>query len=244
MAGITGPRQRALLLSGTGRYADPWHPFAETSRALAGLLGEAGFDVEIPADVDAALALLGRTDEADLPALLAVNVGLPRDGLPSPGTPEAAAGLTRWLDSGLPLWVSHSSSTSFLELPAWEEGLGGRWIRGRSMHPDYGLARISVRQGFGPVDGVPDFELMDERYSYLRTSPRVTVHATHLHDGVEHPVLWSLERVSGNGESSGRTFYDALGHDAASYESPEHRDVVLRAAAWLSERKLLTSSEP
>jgi hypothetical protein len=32
------PQSKALLLSGVGRYADPWHPFAETSAALAGLL--------------------------------------------------------------------------------------------------------------------------------------------------------------------------------------------------------------
>lgn len=231
-AGQPGPR--VLLLSGTGRYSDPWHPFPETSAALAGLLGEAGFDVDIPGDVDAALVDLARADNADLPALLAVNVGLPRDGRPSPGTSEAAAGMVRWLDSGRPMLVSHVSSTSFEDLPEWEDGLGGRWIRGTSMHPEYGQASISVRRGSGPVvDGIPDFELLDERYSYLRTSPRITVHAAHTHEGAEHPVMWSLERASTDG-ASGRTFYDALGHDAASYQSPEHRQLLLRAISWLN----------
>jgi hypothetical protein len=27
--------------------------------------------------------------------------------------------------------------------------------------------------------------------------------------------------------------YDALGHDGASYDSPEHRAIVANAAAWL-----------
>ena len=53
---------RALLLSGVGRYADPWHPFAATSAALAGLLGEAGFSVELAEDVDAALAGMAAPD--------------------------------------------------------------------------------------------------------------------------------------------------------------------------------------
>jgi hypothetical protein len=51
---VTAPQ--ALVLSGGGRYADPWHPFAETSGALAGILGESGFGVEIADGVDAALA--------------------------------------------------------------------------------------------------------------------------------------------------------------------------------------------
>ena len=247
---LTAPR--ALLLSGTGRYADPWHPFAETSEALAGLLREAGFGVEIADDVDAALAGLaapGGTAQGGtahsgpaprgpahrgpagtgLPDLLVVNVGLPRDGLPSPGTPDASAGLRRWLADGRSMLVSHVSSTSFLDSPEWADALGGRWIRGTSMHPEYGPAAIHVHPETGPlVEGIPDFELLDERYSYLQTAPDITVHATHTHEGLEHPVMWSLDR------QPGRTFYDALGHDAASFQSPEHREILLRAIAWLA----------
>jgi type 1 glutamine amidotransferase len=220
---VTAPQ--ALVLSGGGRYADPWHPFAETSAALAGILAEAGFGVETADDVDAALADLARPG---LPDLLVVNVGLPRDGNPSPGTPEAAAGLRRWLAAGRPILVSHVSSTSFLDSPEWEDALGGRWIRGTSMHPEYGPAAIHVVPESGAlVAGIGGFELMDERYSYLQTAPGITVHATHTHDDREHPVMWSLNR------GGGRTFYDALGHDAASYESPEHRELLLRAIAWL-----------
>lgn len=240
---LTAPR--ALLLSGTGRYADPWHPFAETSGALAGLLREAGFGVDMADDVDTALAGLaapglpaagssapgGRAPggPAGAPDLLVVNVGLPRDGLPSPGTPDASAGLRRWLAGGRPMLVSHVSSTSFLDSPEWAEALGGRWIRGTSMHPEYGPAAIDVHPETGPlVEGITDFELLDERYSYLQTAPAITVHASHTHEGLEHPVMWSLDR------RPGRTFYDALGHDAASYQSPEHREILLRAIAWLT----------
>ncbi|MEW9871512.1 ThuA domain-containing protein [Arthrobacter sp. HS15c] len=218
---------RALLLSGTGRYADPWHPFAETSGALAGLVREAGFDVDTADDVDAALA--GLASDAGRPDLLVVNVGLPRDDRPSPATPEASAGLRHWLADGRPLLVSHVSSTSFVDAPEWETGLGGRWIRGTSMHPEYGPAAIRVLPESGAlVEGIEDFELPDERYSYLRTVPGITVHAAHTHEGSEHPVMWSLDR------RPGRTFYDALGHDAASYDSPEHRELLLRAIAWLA----------
>jgi type 1 glutamine amidotransferase len=63
------------------------------------------------------------------------------------------------------------------------------------MHPEYGPAAIHILPGSGPlVAGIPDFKLLDERYSWLRTAPGIKVHATHTHDGVEHPVMWSLER--------------------------------------------------
>jgi hypothetical protein len=196
---LTEPR--ALLLSGTGRYADPWHPFAETSAALAGLLREQGFGVEMAEDVDAALARLA-----------------------APGGPADAE-----LPDGRPLLVSHVSSTSFLDSAEWAEALGGRWIRGTSMHPEYGPAAIHLRPESGAlVEGIADFELLDERYSYLQTAPAVTVHATHTHEDREHPVMWSLDR------RPGRTFYDALGHAAASYDSPEHRELLLRAISWLA----------
>jgi type 1 glutamine amidotransferase len=235
---------KALLLSGVGRYADPWHPFAETSAALAALLREAGFDVEIPDDVDAALEGLNAAvpkqpgsdqPDSDRPDLLVVNVGLPRDGNPSPGTPGAARGLRRWLDDGGPLLACHVSSTTFLDFPKWEEAVGGRWIRGTSMHPDYGLAEIQVdRDSARLATGIPDFTVMDERYSWLRTVPGISVHATHQHDGARHPLVWSLTR--GPGSPAGmeaRSFYDGLGHDAASFESDEHRELLRRAIAWL-----------
>jgi hypothetical protein len=221
-----GGRTAALLLSGTGRYADPWHPFAETSTALAQLLTGAGLVVEEAADVDAALERL--SPEGLWPDLLVVNVGLPRDGGPSPGTVEAMRGLERWAASGRPILACHVSATSFVDCPAWEEALGGRWVRGTSMHPDYGPAEILVRRDSGPLAcGIPDFEVMDERYSWLRTSPDITIHAAHCYDGVEHPLAWS--RAKGGA----RTFYDALGHDAASFESAEHAEMLRRAIAWL-----------
>lgn len=229
----------ALLLSGTGRYADQWHPFAATSEALAGLLGEAGFDVVTAADVDAALEWL--TSPWNWPDLLAVNIGNPLDPAPSPG-PAAASGLRAWLACDRPLLGLHSSSTAFTDLPEWKPALGGHWVPGTSMHPEYGTAKVLISDGSGPLStdpsgrtdlsggaGLVDFEVMDERYSWLDTDPAVTVHARHLHDAVLHPLVWSHQRAGG-----GRTFYDALGHDAASFDSPGHRQLLRRGIDWLS----------
>ena len=67
-----GAPMRAIILSGSGRYADPWHPYPDTTERLAAIVGEAGFDVEVRDDVDAALATLG-----DDVRLLVVNAGDP-----------------------------------------------------------------------------------------------------------------------------------------------------------------------
>ncbi|GAB3537772.1 hypothetical protein GCM10027403_22690 [Arthrobacter tecti] len=216
----------ALLLSGAGRYSDPWHPFAETSAAVKGLLEDHGITVKTADDVDAALARL--QEPSAWPDLLVVNVGLPRDGGASPGT-DAASGLDAWVSGGRPLLALHSSSTSFTDSEFWEEALGGRWVRDVSMHPEYGPAHIQLEGSF-PV-GVPDFTVDDERYSWLRTSPNVVVHARHEHENHLHPLMWSLERAVETGVA--RSFYDALGHDAASYSSPDHRELLRRALDWL-----------
>ena len=226
---MTGPT--ALLLSGTGRYADPWHPFAETSAALASLLREAGAEVEVADDVDTALEGLGTSQPG--PDLLVVNVGLPRDGGTSPGTAAATRGLESWVAGGGPLLACHVSSTSFVDTPVWEQALGGSWVRGTTMHPDYGPAHVLMDPRSGPLAaGIPDFELPDERYSWLRTLPGISVHARHQHEGTLHPLVWSYIR---NGVMEARTFYDALGHDAASFESPEHRELLRRGISWLLE---------
>lgn len=222
----------ALLLSGTGRYADPWHPFAETSGALADLLAARGVRVGAADDVDAALARLAVSGgpagslAADAPDLLVVNVGLPRDGGASPGTPDAAAGLRAWAAAGRPTLAVHSSSTSFADAECWEELLGGRWVRGTTMHPEYGPARIRIEPSTLTA-GLSDFTLEDERYTWLRTAEGIEVHATHEHAGAHHPIVWSQVR------GGARTFYDALGHDAASYTSPQRRELLHRGLDWL-----------
>ena len=224
---------RALLLSGAGRYADPWHPFARTSAAVAQVVTEAGFAVEVVEDVDAALAGLAES----APDLLILNIGDPAgprpetamDDAPDPDRDERSrTGLLAHLAAGRPLHALHVSSTSLGYVPEWESILGGIWVPGTTMHPDLGDARIEVDTDAHPiVSDIADFEVRDERYTWLRVAPEVRGLTWHEHDGARHPLLWTHDHAGA------RVVYDALGHDERSYQSAPRRSLVSRAAQWL-----------
>ena len=224
---------RVLLLSGAGRYSDPWHPFPETSARVADTLRDAGLDVTVSDDVDGALARL----VGEAPDLLVLNIGA-ADGPLAPGVkdapPDAARdaasrdGLLAHLSAGRPLLALHVSATSLGFVPEWESILGGIWVRGTTMHPDYDRAHIQVETDAHPiVAGIRDFDTDDERYSWMRVDPAVRALAWQEHDGMRHPLLWT------HGYGGAQVVYDALGHNATSYDSPEPRELVARSARWL-----------
>lgn len=222
-------RPHALILSGAGRYSDPWHPFAETSARIADVLRDAGIDVDVREEIDESLAALAAhpidTDAQDVD-LLVVNVGNP--GELDPADAASREGLLAHVGGGGAVLSMHVSATSFPGIPEWEAIMGGIWVRGATMHPDAGLSQIKVYPDrHAIVAPLRDFEVFDERYSYLRIADDVVPLATHEHDSIEHPLFWAREF------GTARVVYDALGHDARSYESAEHRELIARAAGWL-----------
>lgn len=226
----SGRSQRALLLCGAGRYADPWHPFDVTAGRLAELLCDEGLTVEVAGEVDDRMAALADSDDVDL---LVLDIGDP--ALAGRLDPEAdergRTGLLAYLRRGRPLLAMHVSSTSLRGVPEWEEILGAVWVRGRSFHPEYGEGRVLVHGDRHEVaTGLSDFDVVDELYTELRVRPDVVPVATHLHDGREHPLIWP--RTFGGA----RVVYDALGHDAASFDAPVHREILSRSVRWLLDR--------
>jgi type 1 glutamine amidotransferase len=216
--------RRALVLSGAGRYADPWHPFAATSVRIAHILRDVGFTVEVSDTVDDSLAAL-ESDAGGID-LLVVNVGNPKE--PDAADAGARAGLLAHVGRGGALLSMHVSATSFPAIGEWEDIVGGIWVRGTTMHPDSGPSHVKIyAERHAIVAPLHDFTVFDERYSYLRTDKDVVPLATHEHDGIEHPLVWTWEY------GQARVVYDALGHDARSYESAEHCELVRRAALWL-----------
>ena len=215
----------AVILSGSGRYADPWHPFAETSRCLAEILDGCGVSVSIATDVDAAMTRLHGVD------LLVVNAGdSSRNDLPAPDLTAARSGFDAALDRGIAVLGTHTAAASLGDYPRWEATLGGRWLPDLSMHPPIGPARVRLHVDRHPIvagPGAPHFDTYDELYSDLRVAADVVPLATHPLHGVDQPLLWAREH------GASRVVYSALGHVARAYDSAELRELLARATGWL-----------
>ena len=221
---------RAVILNGSGRYADPWHPHAETSEALAELVAEAGFTVDIVDDIDAVVAAL-----PDDIALIVVNAGDPHGPMPEAGAaPEASvlgaanSALEAAIERGVGILAMHTAAASLRDYPAFERALGARWVRDHSWHPPIGEAAVHLVGNHAIADGLEDFTVFDERYTDFRLDDVIEPIAEHEHDGVRHPLVWAREF----GRS--RLVYDALGHDARSYESAGHRALLAASLDWLA----------
>jgi len=204
-----------LVLSGGGDYADPWHPFAATSAIVAGLLREDGHEVEV---VDTLDALAERLPDADA---LVVNAGGGPVAHPLDGRLSGILAGYRG-----PLLALHVAATLLPEDPSWEETIGGRWVRGTTMHPPGGPLRARGAAGSALVAGLP-LDTVDEAYCFLRVADDADVILTHELDGIVHPICWTLDR------GGRRTAYDALGHDPEAYAAPLPRELVRRLVRWL-----------
>lgn len=211
---------RAIICSGGGDYTDPWHPFEQTSAIVADLLSASGFDVEVTTDVEADLA--GLVDGG--PNLMVLNCGT--GGTATPRDAAVEDGVLSHLKRGGGILALHVASTIFTDWPQWEEILGGRWIRGTTMHPTQGPFTVSVRGDDGLGLEAGSFETVDEAYTYLHLAPTARVLATNSVAADNQPIWWL------NGWGSGRVAYDALGHDEGAYAAPRQKEFIQRAAMW------------
>lgn len=225
---------RVLVLSGRGRYEDPWHDMAATSHRVGTLLADAGHEVRVRGSFPDAADELADVD------LLVVNTASGRgdpahDGDDTAWAPFHEAVRAR-ADAGGPVLALHQAANTFADSPHWERILGGRWVDGTSMHPEIGPATFTVADPDHPI-GAPLVSRLtgavtayDERYSYLRVSPEVDVVLVQVHDGIAHPVVWSHET------GGVRVVYDGLGHDVRSYDSASRRTLLRAEVDWLLRR--------
>lgn len=212
--------KRALVLTGSGRYADPWHPFAETGARLAEVLTEHGWAVEVSDDVDTGMTRLDGID------LVAVNAGDPwRDG--SRGAPPASVqGFASALERGIGVLALHAAVSSLRDYPEWASALGAMWVPTLSFHPEAGETVIQVEPDTVPAEVPSTFHVHDERYCALQRLGGRTVVAWHEGDGAKEAAAWVREH------GNARVAVDVLGHDARSFDASGHRTLVAALAAW------------
>lgn len=217
---------RNLILSG-GLF----HDFEATSAALAEVLAGVGIESDITDDIAGALS---EPSEVQLITVNALRwqMGLDRFAdlraewrfeLPA----EARTTLLDHLDRGGGLLCMHSASICFDDWQGWQRVLGGCWTWPKSHHPPLGWTGVRVHGGHPIVEGLRDFDLVDEVYSDLDVLPDVQPLAS---SASGQPLVWARP------VRRGRVVYDALGHDVRSYENEIHRTLLQRAALWLLKR--------
>lgn len=225
---------RILILSGAGRYADPWHPYPETSAALAEVLGGLdGVDVSVDEHVDERLT---RLDDVDL---LVINTGNPAEnGDAAGGADDAqreavADSVARFRALGGAVLVSHSGTSSLADYPDLVALMPARWVPEHSWHPEFGTLDLPVSPDVDhPVTaGIDRVVADDELYSDLVIDDSATVLLSHELEGRRHPLVLAAE------PGGTRVVVDALGHDGRSYRSPSHRALLQQAAEWLLRRR-------
>lgn len=208
------------IVSGHGRYADPWHPFADTSAGIASVAAELGVDHHI---TDVTPDALGDLDGI---AVLVVNTG---GGGPEPDLPpdtawtEAFIVAEQWIRDGGSLLATHQACNGFPDWPGYRELLGGHWRPGTSMHPPLSDATFTPVPGAEAdplLAGLDQVSVRDERYSKLIFGDDVDLVLQHELDGEPQPVVWRRR------EPGLQVIVDTLGHDAQSYRSPSRRRLL------------------
>ncbi|EFT66097.1 ThuA domain-containing protein [Cutibacterium acnes] len=211
------------VLSGHGRYTDPWHPFAEGSAAIREILEAVGHRVEVRDDDVSCLQELDALD------LVVVNLGGNVEVELEHDDEWAAAQheFGQWIRGGGRVLAVHTAANSFPDWPEWPALLGGQWVRGTSWHPKRCIAT------FGKAPGAEDYPVWtgldvvtvyDERYSDLV-----------VHEGSTPLIRHELsEEWQVMGWAHGdNVIYDGMGHDARSYSSPSHRKFLINEVDWL-----------
>lgn len=217
--------RRNLLLSGGVA-----HDFPATSTALAALLAQVGIESDVCEDPEEGLRHV-RDYELITVNMLRWRMEVERylhlqDAWAISLSPESRSALQGHVLGGGGLLGMHGASICFDDWPEWRSVLGGVWDWECSGHPPLGTVSIRVTGDHPVVAGISDFEIEDEVYGHLSKEPDVTGLLSSNRDGVDHPLLWA--RAVGEG----RVVYDALGHHVASYDVPEHREVLQRSALW------------
>lgn len=220
---------KIVILSGSGRYQDRWHDFAATSVEVAKALERSGDHIVIRSFKPDGVREVSDAD------VLVVNSGLGGYSEIADGDQDAwveAFGTLRdYRDRSGPILALHAASNALDGLDEWPHWIGGRWDPSTSTHPPLGDYRVHVADSDHPISqGLTDFTLHDELYSYLEVDPKCQVLLDHSYEGRDHALVWALER------DGVRTVYDALGHDVRSFASPERAELLRREVAWLTSK--------
>ncbi len=210
-----------------------YHPFEDYAALLTRLGSAAGWrQCLVTDDVDAAIEAL---EPGDLLALAALRWRMLNHEKYVPHrarwafelSPDKAAALTRFVHGGGRMLAMHTASICFDTFAGYGELLGGRWVWDQTFHPD--PCALTVTPQAHPItEGLQDFTLHDELYHHLAVEPTSTpLLRARIGRGEWHTVSWAAQ------PGSGRVVYNALGHDRASWQQPQHQQFLRSSLMWL-----------
>lgn len=209
------------------------HNFAESVPQVVETLEEVGFTSDVVFDISDSTDLLEKKTY-DLITVLACWFQM-QDSRYSKQNREIWSRITsyqwreammRQKNSGTGLLAMHTASICFDDWSEWPKWVGGAWDWKKSSHPPLGDLNIAPCAKHVIVAGVEPFVIRDERYSNLNIndSSAVILHSNDENDS--QPTLWVNE------SSTGRSVYDALGHDLISVSHSTHKQLIKRSALW------------
>lgn len=219
--------KKALIVQGGWDGHEP----KLTSKRFAGLLEEAGFEVEISD------TLASFEDLEKLKALHLIVACWTMGEI----TREQSKNVALAVGSGVGLAGCHGGMCdSFRNDVEWQFMTGGQWVS----HPggDGVEYMVNITSCSNPiVEGLGDFSVKSEHY-YLHIDPAIEVLATtrfpsvnyyHISNKpVDMPVAWT--KMWGNG----RVFYTSLGHhDDVFDNSPNAQEMIRRGMLWAAKGK-------
>ena len=211
---------KALILSGGGRYSDPWHPFAATSIRLAEIGERLGLAVEIAEDLEARLVDLHGVD---------VVVADAASGPVTAAHEAAVSGMHAFMARGGGILAVHVGASTLIGMPDWEDVTGMAWIDGVSMHPALGPAHVDVHPDRHAIAAPSTTSTWSTSGTATCGLPRTSSRSCRTNTRARGS-RWSWARRYGNA----RIVTDALGHGVESFDSPEHIELILRSFRWLT----------
>lgn len=211
-----------------------YHPFEQIAEALIDITAPLGLTMFATTDPDAAARRLRDGDVALFTVhalrwrMLDADKYVPFRGQFAYEAPQATrVAIDGYVHGGGGLLALHTASICFDTWPQWGALIGARWRWGTSFHPPPEQAQVSVIANHPIVDGIGNFETVDEIYHDLDQAATSTA----LLASSGQPQLF----VSRYGR--GRTCYDSLGHDHEALRQPQHAQILRRAAAWVMGRR-------
>lgn len=142
---------------------------------------------------------------------------------PSPAEAEAIAS---FVHSGGALFAQHGATVVPKPEPyaAYLDLLGTRF----KGHPEYQDFQVRIAQPDHLITrGLEDFRVSDELYTHAPLAPDAQALVTAAWEGVAHPMAY-VRRAG-----KGAVYYLALGHDAAAWDHPAFKQLVVNGMRWL-----------